>query len=240
MKLTSSQIDQLFTFTQQHYVEYYDLQSELVDHLANAIEMQWQVNPKCFFDEALNIEFNKFGVFGFMDVVEKRRIALSKKYNGLVWQHSKDFFGVPKIFLTVAMTLLLFTFIKLSLYKEWIIVGFYILLVGFTFYEMFRNRKTRKERKKSNDKKWLFESIINQYGTFSATIILPLNFLLQLINHGDSFLTNDYWILVISFLFVLFSLILFIVFKIIPSKVGIYLEATYPEYKFENCNISLI
>jgi hypothetical protein len=55
------QIDHLFTFTRQHYVEWYDLQSELVDHLANAIETQWQENPKLSFNEALNKEF-KFGV----------------------------------------------------------------------------------------------------------------------------------------------------------------------------------
>ena len=234
MKLTTSQIDQLFTFTQQHYAEYYDLQSELVDHLANAIEMQWHENPNRSFDEALHIEFKKFGVFGFMDVVEKRQVALGEKYNGLVWQHFKDFFGVPKIVLTIAMTLLLFSIIKLSIYKEWIIVGFYILLVGFSFYQMFKNRKMIKEKKILNEKKWLFEEIINQYGTFSATIILPLNFLLQLINHVDIFLKNDYWILGISFLFfVLFSLVLFIVFKIIPAKASFYLEQTYPEYKLE-------
>ena len=102
------------------------------------------------------------------------------------------------------------------------------------FYEMFKNRKTRKEKKKLNEKRWLFEEIINQYGTFSATIILPLNLLLQLINHGDNFLTNNYWILSISFLFVLFSLVLFIVFKIIPAKASFYLEQTYPEYKLKN------
>ena len=231
MKINTSQIDQLFIFTQQHYVEYYDLQSELVDHLANSIEEQWQENPNRSFEEALHIEFSKFGVFGFMDVVEKRQLALGKKYNGLVWQHFKDFFGIPKIILTIAMTLLLFSIIKLSIYKEWIIVGFYILLVGFTFYQMFKNQKTRKENKKLNEKRWLFEEIINQYGTFSATIILPLNLLLQLIN--DNFLTNDYWMLGISFLFILFSLVLFIVFKIIPAKASFYLEQTYPGYKLE-------
>jgi hypothetical protein len=42
-------------------MEWYDLQSELVDHLANAIETQWQENPKLSFNEALNKEF-KFGV----------------------------------------------------------------------------------------------------------------------------------------------------------------------------------
>jgi hypothetical protein len=36
MKLTEQQIT--IPFTRQHYVEWYDLQSELVDHLANSIE----------------------------------------------------------------------------------------------------------------------------------------------------------------------------------------------------------
>jgi hypothetical protein len=29
-------------FYTQHYVRWYDLQSELVDHLANSIETEWQ------------------------------------------------------------------------------------------------------------------------------------------------------------------------------------------------------
>ena len=118
MKLSTSQIDQLYIFTRKHYVAYYDLQTELVDHLANAIESQWQQNPTLSFDEVLSKEFKKFGVFGFMDVVEQRQMALGKKYNGIVWQHFKDFFGIPKIVLTVAMTLLLFSIIKVSAYKE--------------------------------------------------------------------------------------------------------------------------
>ena len=80
MKLTPAQIDQLYTFTRQHYVEYYDLQTELVDHLANAIEEQWQENPKLSFDDALNIEFKKFGVLGFTELINKRRKALRNKY----------------------------------------------------------------------------------------------------------------------------------------------------------------
>jgi hypothetical protein len=41
------------------------------------IETQWQENPKVTFDQTLNTEF-KFGVFGFMDVVEKTTSVLSK------------------------------------------------------------------------------------------------------------------------------------------------------------------
>jgi hypothetical protein len=234
MKLTSQQIDQLYLFTHQHYVEYYDLQTELVDHLANSIETEWQQNPKLTFDEVLIKEFKKFGIFGFMDVVESRQAALGKKYNRIVWEHFKGFFGIPKIVLTLAMTVLLFTVLKVSLYRDWIIIGLYLLLISFAFYEMIKSRKQRNHKKKSKEKRWLFEEIINQYGTFSGAILLPFNIMLQLINHVDSFLTNDYFLLGLSVVFIVLTIALFIIFKIIPSKSKTYLEQTYPEYKLQN------
>jgi len=99
MKLTSEQIEKLYAFTRQHYVIYYDLQTELVDHLANAIEQQWQENPKISFEDALQNEFKKFGVFGFMEVVEKRQSALNKKYNKMVWLELKTFLAFQKLLL---------------------------------------------------------------------------------------------------------------------------------------------
>ena len=234
MKLNPSQIDQLFTFTRQHYVEWYDLQSELVDHLANAIETQWQENPNRSFDEALQIEFKKFGVFGFMEVVEKRQAALGKKYNGLVWHHFKDFFGIPKIVLTIAMTLVLYSILKISAYSEWIFIGLYLIVVGFTFYELFKNNRIQKRKNQTQVKRWLFEEIINQYGSLSGVIIFPFNILVQIFNRSEKYLDNDYWIMGLSFLLVVVTLVLFIIFKIIPSKAVQYLKATYPEYKLEN------
>ena len=41
MKINIEQTNRLYECTRQHYVEYYDLQTELVDHLANAIEQKW-------------------------------------------------------------------------------------------------------------------------------------------------------------------------------------------------------
>lgn len=64
MKVNKSQIDELYAFTRKHFVEHYDLQTELVDHLAMAIEKQWEENEHLSFDKALQIEFKKFGVFG--------------------------------------------------------------------------------------------------------------------------------------------------------------------------------
>ena len=118
MKLDEKQIDQLYLFTRQHFVEYYDLQTELVDHLANAIEAQWQLAPNRSFDEALQIEFKKFGIFGFSDVVQERHVALEKKYRKIVWSHFKTFFRLPQIIGTFSAVGILYLILKISIHRE--------------------------------------------------------------------------------------------------------------------------
>jgi hypothetical protein len=44
------------------------------------------------FEKLLNIEFKKFGVFGFMDVKLKTKGCSRQKNNSIVWKHFKDFF----------------------------------------------------------------------------------------------------------------------------------------------------
>ena len=234
MKLTAPQIDHLFTFTRQHYVEWYDLQSELVDHLANAIETQWRENPKLSFDQALNIEFKKFGVFGFVDVVEKRQAVLSKKYNSIVWEHFKYFFGILKIILTVAMTLGLYLVLKLSDYRGYIFLGTCLALFIVMFYELYKNHKATKNRKQSGEKRWLFEETIHNYGYFGGILGIPFNFMVPIFNHPEIYLENEYSTMGLSFFLVSLSLFFYIIFKIIPAKAEMYLIATYPEYKLTN------
>jgi hypothetical protein len=133
MKLNSLQIERLYQFTRQHYVEWYDLQTELVDHLANAIEEQWQQNPKLSFEDALQIEFKKFGVFGFMDVVEKRQLALGKQYNKLVWSHFKDFFSIPKIIVTFTAIAFLFVVMQKFPFAHIVIITLFMIISLISF-----------------------------------------------------------------------------------------------------------
>ena len=146
MKLTPQQIEQLYQFTRQHYVEWYDLQTELVDHLANSIETQWQENPKISFEDALQVEFKKFGVFGFMNVVEERQIALGKKYNKLVWQHFKSFFTIPKIIGTATVFAILVQLL-LKFEHAYLIVSSLFVLSTFLFW--FGIVKMSRKNKKS-------------------------------------------------------------------------------------------
>ncbi|SHI89142.1 hypothetical protein [Flavobacterium haoranii] len=228
MKITPEQIERLYQFTRQHYVEWYDLQTELVDHLANAIEQQWYENPNVHFEEALQIEFKKFGVFGFMDVVEKRQAALNKKYNKIIWGHFKDFFSVPKIIITFSLIGSLFLMLKNFKYAELISTTLIFgVIITFWIGLLIQKRKSKKQTKESG-KKWLLKDIIFGYSTFAGLSYLPL----QLIINVDFENIGNLKALVISSITIFLYLIEYIMLFEIPSKAGKYLEETYPEYNF--------
>ncbi|WP_338732222.1 hypothetical protein [Mangrovimonas cancribranchiae] len=115
MTITEQHIEQLYKFTRQHYVEYYDLQTELVDHMANDIEAIWEENPHLSFEEARDKSFKKFGVFGFMDVVEAREKAMHKKYFKLLLSYAKDWFRLPQVLLTISLLLGFYTLFRTEL-----------------------------------------------------------------------------------------------------------------------------
>ncbi|MFI0490965.1 hypothetical protein [Flavobacterium sp.] len=232
MKLTTEQIDQLFTFTRQHYVEWYDLQSELVDHLANAIETQWQENPKLTFDEVLNKEFGKFGVFGFMGVVEERQKFLGKKYNRLIWKYYKEFFRLPKIILTTALIYGLYTFLNFFENPAAIFMGTYIFTLIVSFVLFLKARKELKQKQKRTGKKWLFENNENSLIAIQL-FILGYSISNTIIYVSKINIWHREYSIIASSVLVLITLYIFIQLKIIPNKVSEELAKTYPEYKLE-------
>ena len=131
-KISAEQLEQLFEFTRKHYVEYYDLQCELTDHLANAIEERWAAQPDLSFNEALHYEFKKFGIFGFTGIVEKRQLALSKKYNKLLWGYFKEFLTLPKVILTILMVLAVYKLLSLST------LAYTVLMVGVLLFSFIK------------------------------------------------------------------------------------------------------
>jgi hypothetical protein len=62
MKLTKQQIENLYQFTRQHYVVHFDLQTELVDHMANVIKTIWETNPGLSFKDTRDKTFKIFGI----------------------------------------------------------------------------------------------------------------------------------------------------------------------------------
>ena len=230
MQLDKQQIEQLYAFTRQHYVEWYDLQSELVDHLANAIEVEWKQNPKLTFEEVLNMEFKKFGIFGFMEVVEERQKFLHKKYARLIWKYYKEFFRLPRIILTFASIYTLFLFSGLFSNPKYFFLA--VLVIGITFVIVNLVKATReyKKREKATGKKWLFEEVAKNFNSFPM-MFLPVN----VFNMVNSFSQDNRWTetysLVSASLFVLAGIWMFVQLKVIPKNVSEELEKSYSEYQ---------
>ena len=229
MKLNEQQINQLYLFTRWHFVEWYDLQSELVDHLANSIEDRWKENPKLTFEEALELEFKKFGIFGFMDVVDERRRFLSKKYSRIIWKHYKEFFRLPKIILTVSSMYFLY-FLSEKLQDSQYLYLSILAVIGIIFtVESRKIHKAQKLKEKETGKKWFFEQTVDAFDVYPITL-LPM----QLINLSVT-IDEDGWHRGIAIfgaiLLVLFALLQYVHWKIVYPKIVQEMGSVYPEYE---------
>jgi hypothetical protein len=108
-KLTSEEINQLFDFCQKRNVKEYEIQAELVDHLASSIETQLEQNASLSFFEALNTAVNDFGTNGFKEIVKIKRRMFRHKYNLLFLRYLVTFFQLPRVILTLALILSLYS-----------------------------------------------------------------------------------------------------------------------------------
>jgi hypothetical protein len=132
MTLTAYEIQNLYNFTRKHFVEHYDLQTELVDHLANDIEELYIENPKLNFIEARDLAFKKFGVFGFMNVVTARQRAMNKRYYRYLWHYFKEWFRLPQIMVLISIFIICFISLS-SVYSKYIFRLINLASVLFVF-----------------------------------------------------------------------------------------------------------
>jgi hypothetical protein len=91
-----------------------------------------------------------------------------------------------------------------------------------------------KKQIQNQEKRWLFQDILNQYGTFAGAIVLPLNIFLQLFNRAEHYLDNTFVLGFASFSLVLMTILMYVIFFEIPSQSKKYLLQTYPEYSLAN------
>ena len=105
--LTDDQVKRLFVYCEKKHVRYYDLQIELVDHLATAIEQAMVQQPGKIFEE---IAGEKAPVFAreWKQIEQEKRKILSR---GIWRQWRKEllaYFTWPKISLLVLLSSLVF------------------------------------------------------------------------------------------------------------------------------------
>jgi len=181
-KITEKEIEQLFDFTKKHYVEHYDVQVELVDHLANAIEDQWKENSNISFEDALEKEFKKFGVFGFTGLVEQKQTELHKHYNKMLRNEVLKFLSIPKAIITVILYVTLFFILK-NTGKLGETISLTILLLSFIYFiiDGLRFIFKIKRQQKMQGRNWLIQSVAQS--VFSLPVIYLTGFGFSIISN---------------------------------------------------------
>lgn len=152
-ELTKDQINSLYQYVANNDVKYFDVQVELVDHIATATEERLNNYPKRTVDETLREVVASFEKYGFKKIVREKEKQVRRQYRRYEWESFKSFFSWPKIIVTALLTWVLFEFLRgtnketLTTINESILlptvfIGFFYCI--FTFY-----RKVRMERELS-------------------------------------------------------------------------------------------
>ena len=207
--ITAEETQFLFEFCRKHYVYHYDLQVELVDHLASSIEEQWEANPELLFEDALHQSFRKFGIHGFSKIKEQKQKELRKKYNRLLWKYLFDFFSWPKIVMTFAFTTILATLFKWIENDLWIIVPYFGIMTIFLVFYYYRIYPKHYKIGKINGKKFM---LLEQLRGAQFMTMLFIQVPIQIPNFWNiskaSFIQSNVGIIFISLLIIVFTIVL--------------------------------
>ena len=226
-RLSKTQIETLYKFTRKHFVEFYDVQTELVDHLANGIETQWEENANVTFEEALTREFKKFGVFGFSEIVEQRTKVLEKRYRKEVFKNLKAYFKLPKIIITIFSIWALFQILQYFKEKQTLVVLLIACVLVFCFsYYLYETKKIKRNQKQTG-KKWLFESVNSQLGGFIH--LLNIGIYMPIINFDKEW--DLLVLLFFSICIVMYSLLFYVSIHVVSPKLRTKFSKENPEYK---------
>ncbi len=135
MTLTPEQMEILYSFTKKKFVPWYDLQVELVDHLAERIAEEMQKDQTLDFNRALNRVYAGFGIYGFAEIVRERLSLLQKEANRQMWLEVKNQFNFKNLLRSVAIfAVIIFS----ALHIDLIFVASASIILLFTDLVFFR------------------------------------------------------------------------------------------------------
>lgn len=230
MQLTTEQIQNLYAFTKKHNVEWYDLQTELIDHLASDIENIWQKEPSLTFEQARYKAIIKFGVKGFSKFVNEREKSLTKKYNKLNLKYFIAYFKLPKLLFTLSLVAILFLILsKVDNYSLATQIVSWLIYFPFTGYLVFDAYKVKRVEKITG-KKWLFEQN-NSNLRFITIVLLSAGIFPYLFPKKSIQSPNFQEAMLTSLFFITTSIATYIALVFVPKKIRAEASKNFTQYK---------
>ena len=105
--LTKQQINILFQYCDYKGVHYYDVQTELVDHLAGIIEKLQEEQPSLSLRDLIWQADGAFSPEEFKDIVESKSVSVRGRYRVLFKKELLSYFTIPGISLLVFLYVML-------------------------------------------------------------------------------------------------------------------------------------
>jgi hypothetical protein len=228
--ITPEETNELFTFCKKHQIYHYDVQIELVDHMASAIEEQWEEDSELNFNIALKRTFSKFGIYGFSKIEKQKARGLKKKYNRLLLRFVLEFYRWPKVISTFVFTIGLFLIFQIIEQDIWIILAYSLsLFLGIIIYHFFFHKRTKLNIKPG--KTFLMEEQYKRVTSLYALVIQLPNFTYHAFNYGNTRTIENQWILlIISFSLVAFTVLLYGNFFYLPKKIKEHFLEQFAEF----------
>lgn len=230
-KLTPEEIEQLFDFCRKHYVPEYDLQLELVDHLASAIEKQWETNPEIPFPVARIKSFEQFGIFGFSKIKAQKEKELRRKYRQLFWKFTLEFYKLPKVLLTIVLTMVLFMLYRITNnYFGVSVVIFGLIIVIDLFYAFWLFPRKYKIEITDNKPFMLINYLKSRQLGINMLFQVPLQSFGILKNLNYSYLNHPTIAFLTSLAIVTFSILIYVYLFVLPAKIREHFTEQFPQF----------
>jgi hypothetical protein len=134
--IQQEQVDEIIAFCEAKGVTYYDIQVELVDHIADSIEELQKSNPALPFSDALNLAGKQFGNEEFTAIVKSKKRLIEKRMSRLIEKEFLSFFTIPRIMITIILLGIMLAFPYLEAKYTWIplLVVIPALIIYWVYY----------------------------------------------------------------------------------------------------------
>ncbi len=172
-QITQEETQELFNLVERHAIKYYDVQIEIVDHYASAIEEIWENEPDLSFLDAQKRVYREF--WDFKTLEEEKRKALIKKINKRIWKTFSSWMKLPKLILTLIFIGCFFSLYQQSeIIQKYMMLGIFSIGMLLNFYPLWRYFQIKRHSKKEF---LLMDGVMTSNSMAVVLAMLPVNWL---------------------------------------------------------------
>lgn len=228
--VTEKETEELFNFCEKNGVVFYDVQIEVVDHLASLIEKEWEETPEIDFQQGLKKAISSFGITNFTKITREKEKEVNRKYNLLLWKYFIEFYKWPKLLITIVFTLGFLLLFQITNHTKTILLIYSgLILASFVFYLIGIFPKFRIANKTGK----LFLLVAKQsQNMYLIVFLLQIPILTNnIFKWLDIESVNNIFILAgISFLMVFLTILLYANTFFLSKKISEHFKEQFPEF----------